>query len=93
VNTMNIPGFTAEESLHNSSARYREAAARSDGGRQRVVSQLMIGPGGPGGGSGGLNAWGCWESTCCTTSYHWVCNPFCHWVCNEEPCTRCIWPY
>jgi hypothetical protein len=55
-----------------------------------------LGPGSYGPGFGGLNAWGCFESVCCT-KWDWVCDavaPSCIPVCVErEPCTRCIWPW
>jgi hypothetical protein len=88
----NIPGFDAEASLYKTSRRYQSVTNQSGG--QGVVAQIRVGGvGGLGGLGGGLNAWGCWESECCTTAYQWTCNPFCHWSCNAEPCTRCIWPY
>lgn len=93
MNTIHIPGFTAEASFYGPGGRDQSATAQSySSGEQGVIAQLSVGSGGLGGG-GGLNAWGCWQSECCTTDYHYVCNPFCHWACNAKPCTRCIWPY
>jgi hypothetical protein len=92
MNAMTMPGFVAEKSLYTTSSRYRSLASRGYSG-QDVVSQIRVGGLGGSGASGGLNAWGCWDSWCCTTGYHYICNPYCHWDCNAEPCTRCIWPY
>jgi hypothetical protein len=91
---MTLPGYTADASLYKTSGRYQSVSTQnSSSGGQQVISQIRVGGLGGSGGSGGLNAWGCWDSWCCTTDYHYVCNPYCHWVCNEVPCTRCIWPY
>jgi hypothetical protein len=53
MNTMNMPGFTAEASLCKGSGRYQSVATQSySGGEQRVVSQIRAG--GFGIGVGGL---------------------------------------
>jgi len=87
-----MPGFTAQTSLSIPGGSHRTSVPPDYfGGRRSVVPQISVTQGSMGG--QGLNAWGCWQSECCTTAYHYVCNPFCHWSCNAEPCTRCIWPY
>lgn len=44
MNTIKIPGFTAETSLYKTSGRYQSVAARVDGGgEQGVISQIRTG--------------------------------------------------
>ena len=43
MNTMNMPGFTAETSLYKTSGRYQSVATQSySRGEQRVISQLLL---------------------------------------------------
>ena len=46
MNTMNMPGFTAEASLYKRSGRYQSVATQSfSSGEQRVISQMRAGGG------------------------------------------------
>jgi hypothetical protein len=54
MNSINMPGFTAEASLYKRSGRYESVATQShNGGGERVIAQLRVG----GGGTTGF--WGC----------------------------------
>jgi hypothetical protein len=66
---------------------------------EAMSSARAIGGGTVGGGFGSLNAWGCWDSECCTCTMR-ECWPTgdgrLHCVCKQStcsPCERCIWPY
>jgi hypothetical protein len=88
MNTLNIPGFTADTSLYKTNGHYvTRGHTPALTGEIYPALQPRIG--------GGLNAWGCWEARCCVVglcqdgpggSTYWCCKYY-------EPCTRCIWPW
>jgi hypothetical protein len=65
MNTMNMPGFTAETSLYETSGHYQSVTTQSySSGGQGVISQLRVLPPLRGGGGG---FWGC--GTLCDIAY------------------------
>ena len=64
MTTASMPGFTADNSLGATTARYRAITGQYGTGRQRVIGQARIGPGG---GFGGF-----WECVACVA----ICSIF-----------------
>jgi hypothetical protein len=93
---MTTPTFSADKSLYASSRHY--VTHGYTGSVTGEISPALIGGGGFGLGGGGLNAWGCWNTRCCTR-WGQCCLPTPRgrqcWTCciEDEACERCIWPW
>ncbi len=77
MNTMNMPGFTADAALYKTNGCYQSVATRDySSEKQRVVSQLLVRA--PVGGGGGNGAKGCA-----------VCAGLCYLICTGVGETNC----
>jgi hypothetical protein len=81
------------ERLMSEPSMRRRPAGPPNHSHDQMYAAMRLGGGvgvgiGPG---GGLNAWGCFQSWCCSCGWH--VDRYGNWNCCDEPCTRCIWPW